>query len=815
MSVPVAVPATAAAVVVVGSYDDGDGYPARQSSPPLLQATLLSGQEQRQQQPHAQDPPLPKATLVCSDDYDEEVDDSEDEDAFVVSSNDEDVLHHLMTSHSSSSKECKEDWPASSSSSSKSELADAIFPLTASPKLVHARSNHHNYNEEFPGDITAGGRIILGGRPTTTTTRVDLDDDQSNDDGSDGHPSPSSSSTVPSHLLAPFERLGRKQDKSTLSSIDAFEASFNTDFPESFSPKEEDQNPHDQGGTQSKAEIYNPFLSSPTKKVFGGNGLSSISIRPNWVCQRVSADPPGVDKTSPKERERATKSRTSPVSISNVMSKLSPFGNSNNSNNRSQSPSLSKMMPRAMQHQSMVDDESIERTRQELFAPSSNQVVGMHEYDYAPPTVCMQGYSPPLTTDAYEQLPREEDDPNGKFETSMLDSTMEVFVATASTTLTITPTKQEIAASTKGYGRDDEEDDDDLEGYIPATPQASPTVDVSFKTTLEPGYQTPPSATSNHPSAVLVSVNEPKRPEKTGFDQARARYEKALAGRHSLARRSTGKSDSNLTEPLDDEVSRRPASSTSARSLTHGESKSQKSMRGSADEIVRKASSGSTRSTSSSGAEGHGDYSTDAVPSYIRARHSTGTAITTTSSLPKTRSWRDSIHYSDPELDDGDIPLRSNLSSISNSQSDVYTSLRIQPSHSRDSNFSAASSDNDGSINGGRTSTRSTRLHPWERKSSDEDLGVSRIRDSCSNDDDDDNNNNDLGLHDTADFKLLSTGKQLYHSSTSSLGQFRSAAALCATSQEPPPQALVVLPSSVTRGGTGSYRDDIYRYSGR
>jgi hypothetical protein len=105
----------------------------------------------------------------------------------------------------------------------RQENEGRLFPHSASPQMSSAKQKL--YNEEFPSSIQQG-----------------------NDDGSGAFPSMSSQQ--------------RKID--LLNSIDAFEKSFSLDFPESFTPKEDNGPP---GGGRSKTNIYNPFLSTPERTV--------------------------------------------------------------------------------------------------------------------------------------------------------------------------------------------------------------------------------------------------------------------------------------------------------------------------------------------------------------------------------------------------------------------------------------------------------------------------------------------------------------------------------------------------------------------
>lgn len=99
-----------------------------------------------------------------------------------------------------------------------------LFPHSASPQLFAVK--HKSYNEEFPSDISNG-----------------------KEDGSGAFPSVAS----------------QQRKMNLLNSIDAFEQSFSVDFPDSFTPKEDNQGPGVQ--KNSKLDIYNPFFSTPERSV--------------------------------------------------------------------------------------------------------------------------------------------------------------------------------------------------------------------------------------------------------------------------------------------------------------------------------------------------------------------------------------------------------------------------------------------------------------------------------------------------------------------------------------------------------------------
>jgi len=186
-----------------------------------------------------------------------------------------------------------------------------FFPHSASPKF-----HRGSYNEEFPGDITAVSK------PAARQKHHMLGDCRESDDEN-----PASKSS--SHHGV-FETMSKREDKSTMSSIDAFEASFNTNFPDSFSPKDDTEEKKPSSG------IYNPFFPSPQKSVrssdssaesgppatsagpalpatvSGENGFAGSirdraarSAKRMGVTRSKSTDPPAHNRTSPRDASSA------------------------------------------------------------------------------------------------------------------------------------------------------------------------------------------------------------------------------------------------------------------------------------------------------------------------------------------------------------------------------------------------------------------------------------------------------------------------------------------------------------------------------
>lgn len=152
---------------------------------------------------------------------------------------------------------------------------DLLFTSSASPKL-----SRNDYNEGFPGDITAGfvRQHHIHHEPRLgrfQESNTDGDDDSSSVESSASDP-PSPPEVGKIKIASKDARQNSDEENvdkmvgnnvstdsspskamTSLSSIDAFEASFQTKFPESFSPREDDK----KGTTRA----YDPFSSSPMR----------------------------------------------------------------------------------------------------------------------------------------------------------------------------------------------------------------------------------------------------------------------------------------------------------------------------------------------------------------------------------------------------------------------------------------------------------------------------------------------------------------------------------------------------------------------
>jgi len=136
-----------------------------------------------------------------------------------------------------------------------------LFPISASPQVFNKSNTNRNqksYEEGFPSDT--------------------IDQPESNDDG---------------------KYAKSKRNMNLMTSIDAFEKSFSTDFPDSFTPKESNSN----GSLKpsgSKQVIYNPFFATPEKSKYSADSsICSAPTEEKSTCEPSKA--PQIEyKTPPK-----------------------------------------------------------------------------------------------------------------------------------------------------------------------------------------------------------------------------------------------------------------------------------------------------------------------------------------------------------------------------------------------------------------------------------------------------------------------------------------------------------------------------------
>lgn len=154
---------------------------------------------------------------------------------------------HNPRNSTSSRRYSMEDVPADEMMSDRSDDANftptPIFPHSASPKV----SARDNYNEQFPADLD-----LPSSRKGFHTP---IGDPHGVND------------------IVEQEEEAYDSDQKVSSSIDAFEASFATTFPPSFSTA-----PRDESSAQpARSEIYNPFFHSPNKQPHSVKRVTSDS----------------------------------------------------------------------------------------------------------------------------------------------------------------------------------------------------------------------------------------------------------------------------------------------------------------------------------------------------------------------------------------------------------------------------------------------------------------------------------------------------------------------------------------------------------
>jgi hypothetical protein len=193
----------------------------------------------------------PPSPAVLSEDAESEVEDSPDShdipigtadsDEFEeqLSGMDEDTLSSGVPSPTRSTRSEKRDY-FDESKETKEDGVKSSYTHTTPTKFGRGA-----YNESFPEDITSVRKSH------SRSGILELISDQEE----------SASSSITSNAS---QTPHAKADQSTISSIDAFEASFSTNFPASFSPKDDDALPVS-SPSRTKSDYYNPFFPTPPK----------------------------------------------------------------------------------------------------------------------------------------------------------------------------------------------------------------------------------------------------------------------------------------------------------------------------------------------------------------------------------------------------------------------------------------------------------------------------------------------------------------------------------------------------------------------
>jgi hypothetical protein len=198
----------------------------------------------------------------AKDDVDDYDDDGIEEQPIVVKIHKKDDPLPVVYS---TPKRSTDRWTPSFHDTDRTDGSSGLFPFSASPKTFtsHSSPNHNpaSYNEGFPSDITKKPHWSRppGGRRYSGTPEGDDPEEEQDCGDSDELSVP----TMPnSGSFSPTSVTPQQRKVNLISSIDAFEQSFATDFPDSFTPKE-GVTTSDRKGT--KGEIYNPYVPTPER----------------------------------------------------------------------------------------------------------------------------------------------------------------------------------------------------------------------------------------------------------------------------------------------------------------------------------------------------------------------------------------------------------------------------------------------------------------------------------------------------------------------------------------------------------------------
>jgi len=474
----------------------------------------------------------------------------------------------------------EEDWDAvvanlnKSAEGTKSPTRDPIFPHSASPKIVRGVGS---YNEGYPGDITsaqvrAEHAKLHSGSMERLSGFVETDDDAQSEEPSPRllqqkeHPllppthaaSPKLPSSDEQHRsnqnrLEPFDCVQEKSkgDKcSLLSSIDAFEASFAiTDFPDSFSPKENavegdanlSANNTSSSPDASAATAYNPFSTSPDKKPIrdwktdevGTASTSSLedSAAPvdNGVLTVSGANASWEGSTENGESGRVAH----PPTVSDGSS------SGESTSPRNDPPGRDRTSPRKQQKNafgySTAMQAAVDAVDGTMISSSPHSSIPVHADNVS---LVLPASSAPFSS--LRRSPVPSDSSNTKLPMASSASSSSVS-SSSNRTPQKSPTATRKTVST-----------------------SSPTLPTTPTSNSRDGYITPPHATMTPPGSSRSSITsaEPKRPEKAGYDVARARYDKALQPRssggtsHTKKAESISRSSRSKESPPSDEKSR-------------------------------------------------------------------------------------------------------------------------------------------------------------------------------------------------------------------------------------------------------------------
>jgi hypothetical protein len=454
---------------------------------------------------------------------------------------------HLLLLYTSTNNEEEEE---------EEEEADRMpSPVrTMEKKTASQRRSSAGYNEEFPGDITAAavrqqhhvsrlGRFQESPEAEDYTTTdappavvVVMPQQVLNKQQKQTMDEAALAVEESDMKLGPFERMRQKAGTSTISSIDAFEASFNTNFPESFSPREDEAEDKPGATTTNNShssdsvsqEVYNPFSPSPQRPTMRSSSSTRMDqqVVPDYeppaagIRDRAEAalrrhressarwngaDPPGKDKTSSRWVGLSTTTTTVRASS---MSQL-PVARSPVAMDANENSSRSIHSPRLFSRTSP--------TAAGTTTKSSPVAMGMSRMKYQLLNGVMMSRSPKAETAP----------PPTKSESSVITSESSVSTQSYYRSSPVTPPPP----SRK------------LEGASFLDSSSSPTV----YRTPSPGGSGSLQPSPRSSTTLPVVEQPPVRPEKTGYDLGRARYEKALIPREERIQTDIIDDDNNVT----------------------------------------------------------------------------------------------------------------------------------------------------------------------------------------------------------------------------------------------------------------------------
>jgi hypothetical protein len=194
-----------------------------------------------------------------------------------LSSPSEDKQHRLSDPRTPDSRDSNEE-DDDDEGEDEDPKSMTLFPQSASPQKSKLPMS---FNEEFPSDIVqplprgSSGHRFGNKLPQGLSEQDEEASFASAATTNSKDSARASSSTSPT--VTSVNSSGRRRNGPTsMSSIDAFEASFDNAFPDAFSPREQEA----PKSTPTSSEIYNPFFPSPTKPQLS-NGFANSAGSPH------------------------------------------------------------------------------------------------------------------------------------------------------------------------------------------------------------------------------------------------------------------------------------------------------------------------------------------------------------------------------------------------------------------------------------------------------------------------------------------------------------------------------------------------------